>query len=155
MQLLLKHGADPNRPDPQIGALPLLTAFDVGDMNCARIIKDAGGRVDGREVGGRNILTAAVGAAARRHDMSFLDVAIGWGVDPNVRADDGATALHEAVGISSAEVAQALLDRGVDPCVRNELGQTPLDMAINLTRPDALLDALRRATRCRERGRTN
>ena len=32
VQALLEHGADPNRPDPAIGSLPLESAFGVGDL---------------------------------------------------------------------------------------------------------------------------
>src|SRR5579863_10155600 len=31
VRLLLEHGADPNRPDPNIGAFPLMDAFAIGD----------------------------------------------------------------------------------------------------------------------------
>jgi ankyrin repeat protein len=148
VQLLLSYGADPNRPDPRTGALPLLTAFDVGDVACARMIRNAGGRADARDAGGRSLLTAAVGAAARHRDTSILNVAIDWGADPNERSKDGTTALHEAVRVDSAEVAQALLDRGADPCARNDLGQTPLEMAVSLKRSEALVRALRLVTHC-------
>jgi ankyrin repeat protein len=148
VQLLLSYGADPNRPDPRTGALPLLTAFDVGDVACARMIRNAGGRADARDAGGRSLLTAAVGAAARHRDTSILNVAIDWGADPNERSNDGTTALHEAVRVDSAEVAQALLDRGADPCARNDLGQTPLEMAVSLKRSEALVRALRLVTHC-------
>lgn len=153
VKLLLGYGADPNRPDPRIGALPLLTAFDVGDMQCARMIKAAGGQT-GAHANGRTLLMSAVGSAARHKDMSILDVAIGWGGSVNERSvapapDGGATALHEAVRINSAEVAKALLARAADPCIRNDIGQTPLDMAVNLKRSETLIRVLRSATRCK------
>jgi hypothetical protein len=49
-------------------AMTGLTAFDIGDVACARLIRAAGGKPDGREKGGRTLLMAATGAAARRHE---------------------------------------------------------------------------------------
>jgi ankyrin repeat protein len=148
VRALLEHGADPNRPDPATGTLPLLAAFDVGDMSCARIIRSAGGRAEGHDQSGRTILICAVGAASRSRNTQILDLAISWGSGPNERTGGGATALHEAVRVNSPEVARALLARGANPCIRNDLGQTPLDMANNLKRSPALIEVLRPVTRC-------
>jgi ankyrin repeat protein len=147
VKLLLDHGADPNRPDPVIDSLPLMTAFDIGDIECARLIRAAGGNPDGREKGGRTLLMAATGAAARRHDTAILDIAINWGSGPNDRDQHGGTALHQAVDDNSAEVAKALLEPGADPCLRNGISQTPLYMAINLSRSRPLIEVLE-AVRC-------
>lgn len=155
VKLLLTYGANPNRPDPRTGALPLLTAFDVGDMPCARVIKSAGGRTSAHDAGGRTLLMSAVGAAARSGDPKFLDLAIAWGSNPNEASSEGMTALHEAVRIDSAKVAEALLARGADPCIRNALGQTPLDMAMSLRRSEALIRVLRPVTLCGKNGHAN
>ena len=155
IELLLKYGADPNRPDPMIGALPLNTAIEVGDLPCAVTIRDAGGNVNGRDDRGATILVAAEGAAVIHGDESLIDVAIMWGVDPNTAMFDGNTALHEAVNVDSprydsTDLADALLHRGANPCVRNRIGQTPLRMAINLHRGQRLRELLERATICQE-----
>jgi ankyrin repeat protein len=147
VKLLLDHGADPNRPDPVLNSLPLLTAFDIGDVECARLIRAAGGKPDGREKGGRTLLMAATGAAARRHDTAILNIAISWGSGPNDQDQQGSTALHQAVMDNSADVAKALLERGADPCLRNSISQTPLDMAINLSRSRPLIEVLQ-AVKC-------
>jgi ankyrin repeat protein len=151
VNLLLDHGADANRPDPTIGTMPILAAFTDGDIDCADALRKAGARVNARDAGGHTILTSAVGAAARLGDMHVLDVAIQWGIDKNDRADDGYTALHEAVRIQSVRVVAALLERGIDPCIKNAIGQTPLAMAINLKRAPAMVDVLSRATHCSDR----
>jgi ankyrin repeat protein len=148
VHLLLDHGADPNRADPGIGSLPLLAAFANGDVECALALRDAGAPADSRDSGGHTILHSAVGAAARSGDMTILDTAIRWGIDKNDRAEDGYTALHEAVRVQSVEVIQALLNRGADPCIKNKIGQTPLAMAINLHRNRAIINALSDATHC-------
>jgi ankyrin repeat protein len=149
VKLLLDHGADPNRPDPVIDSLPLLTAFDVGDMECARLIRMAGGNPGKPEKGGRTILMAAADAAARKHEIALIDNAISWGGNVNGQDQNGTTALHVAVDANSAEVAKALLERGADPCLRNGISQTPLHMAVNLHRSPDLIEILRKATQCK------
>ena len=153
VRALLEHGADPNRPDLGTGALPLQTAFDVGDLDCARVILQAGGKATGRERGGRTILMSAVGSAVRKRNLGLIDAAVSWGATVNDRDDEGMTPLHEAVRLNSVEVAKVLLDRGADPCLRSKIGQTPLDMAINLSRADTLIDTLRARTRCDDHSR--
>ena len=142
VRLLLEHGADPNRPDPRIGSLPLLTAFAVGDIECAQALRNAGAPVDSRDRGGHTILFSAVGTASRSGDMSLIDVALKWGIDKNDQSADGFTALHDAVWDQSTAVVQALLQRGVDPCVKNKIDQTPLAMAINLNRDPEMIKSL-------------
>jgi ankyrin repeat protein len=120
VRLLLEHGADPNRPDARIGSLPLLTAFAVGNIECAQALRNAGAPVNSRDSGGHTILFSAVGTASRSGDMSLIDVALKWGIDKNDQSADGFTALHYAVWNQSPAVVKALLQRGVDPCVKNQ-----------------------------------
>jgi cyclin-dependent kinase inhibitor 2B len=148
VRALLRHGADPNRADPMIGSLPLEDAFAVGDLDCAKIIRNAGGRIDLPDTAYK-ILAGAVDAAARTRNMAVIDLAISWGIDPNTRGPDGSTALHQAVWDNSAVVSKALLSRGVNPCIRNRIPQTPLDMARNLHRSE-VIDLLVRTTHCPE-----
>lgn len=145
VRLLLEYGADPNRPDPEIGSLPLLTAFAVGDLECAKSLRDAGASVDSRDSSGYTILLSAIGNASRSGNMSIIDVALNWGSDKDAQSADGYTALHEAVRIQSAAVVRALLQRGFNPCVRNKIGQTPLAMAINLRRDPEMIRSLQDA----------
>ncbi len=154
VQLLLKHGANPNRPDTVLGTLPLLQAFGIGDMKCAEIIRAAGAPADTRGAGGENILHNAVRAAATSGDMSPIDVALSWGIAKDIQLQDGSTALHEAVRHGSDKTVKALLDRGVNPCIKNLIGQTPLDEAVNLSsdRPGPhgleIISIFRAATKC-------
>jgi ankyrin repeat protein len=145
VRLLLEHGADPRRPDPRIGSLPLLTAFAVGNIECAQALLNAGAPVDSRDSGGHTILFSAVGTASRSGDMSLIDVALKWGIDKNDQSADGFTALHDAVWSQSPAVVKALLQRGVDPCVKNKIDQTPLAMAINLNRDPEMIKSLQNA----------
>jgi cytohesin len=149
LQLLLDHGADPRRLDVRTGSLPLLTAFAVGNLNCAMALRKAGAPIDSREAGGSTILNAAVDSpVSRSGDMSVIDAALSWGMDINGRTDDGRTPLHEAVWIQSPKVIEALIVRGADQCLRDKIGDTALEMAIKLRRNQAIIDALSRAASC-------
>lgn len=145
---LINAGADPNRADPLIGALPLHTALEVGDLECAQTIRKAGGRVDLHDDRGFTILAAAVGNAARTGSFAAIDLVRSWRIDLNDRDGDGATALHHAVWANSVAVTDFLLEHGVDPCLPNGTGQTPLAMAQNLHRTKELVGLLVRATKC-------
>jgi len=155
VKALLEGGADPNALDKALGAVPLVSAFSIGNVHCAELIRAAGGRLDSRESGGRTILIAAVGAADRHRDTAILDLALRWGGDINQRMDDGATALHEAVRVHGTYVVNELLKRGADPCLRNELNWTPLDMAIAFKESDALISLLRENSHCASTAKNN
>jgi ankyrin repeat protein len=142
VKLLVAHGADPNRADPVIGARPLHTALEVGDSECARIVKNAGGRIDLYDDRGHTVLTAAAAAASRGGNVGLVDLVLGWGVDPSARDRDGSTALHQAVWDNSAHLVRQLLARGADTCLQNRFGQTPLEMAKNLHRSKELIELL-------------
>lgn len=148
VRLLLKYGADPKRADVQTGAVPLLTAFAIGDAECALALRDAGAAADSRDSGGQTIIHSAVEAAARSGNMSIIDLALSWGADVNGRSNAGFTALHVAVWIRSLNVVNALLDRGANPCIKSGFDQTPLEMAVDLHRDQRMIDALRKKTLC-------
>jgi ankyrin repeat protein len=150
---LLDHGADPNRPDPDLHTLPMLATFDVGDMECAHMIRDAGGRIDVADADGNTLLESAVATSARLNDLSILDSALHMGVAPNSRKPTGETALHKTVFINSVPLVKALLERGVDPCIRDDIGQTPLEMAEGFGRSSDMLNLLRSAAQCKEAAR--
>jgi ankyrin repeat protein len=145
---LLAHGADPNRADPEIHALPLQTAFDVGSIECVHMLVDAGSEIGLPESDGRTVLMAAVGAVARWGDTRLLDEALRLGADINERTKNGWTALHEAVRVNSVSVVNYLVDKGANVCARNDIGQTPSQMAINLDRDRQIIRALGRREGC-------
>jgi hypothetical protein len=146
--LLLQHGADPNRRDPRIGALPLHTALEVGSVDCATLLKDAGARMENHDDRGFSALSAAALGASRLSRPELVDLAVHWGISPNTRDVDGSTALHHAVRVPNSEIVKKLLDVGVDPCLRNGIGQTPLEMARNLNRPVNLIRVLEGGAPC-------
>jgi hypothetical protein len=154
VKLLLGHGADPRRADPASGRLPLLAAFEIGDLACAAALRDAGAPVDSRDRNGRTLLHAAVGAALTSGDAAPIDTALAWGVEKNAQANNGYTALHELVWDSAQEspyatlIARGLLDKGVDPCLKNAAGQTAVSMANVLHRNPLLIKIIAISANC-------
>lgn len=146
LRLLLDYSADPNLPDPYTHEMPLNGALERGDIECSRMIKDAGASVSNLDPRGRTVLESAVGGAQISGDIAVIDLVIGWGVDPNVLNDSGANALARAAWIDSPVAIRALLDSGVDPCAGDKRGpeRTPLYKArIRRASPEtiALLEA--------------
>jgi ankyrin repeat protein len=82
--------------------------------------------------------------------MAVIDLPLSWGVDPNVRNNNGATALTTAVWHDSADLVRAFLERGVDPCLADNLsdGRTPLEMAQVYGVSDAVTAELEAVTQC-------
>lgn len=143
LELLLLHGADPNFVDQDSGFAPLEDALSMGDLICARLLKDAGADVNRGGNSGQSILQFAVKGAVRVSDVAVLEMVLTWGVDPNVRSEPrAATALHEAVWASPGKnvvpIVAELLRSGANPCIATSSGDTPLDHAKFLNRSAAL-----------------
>ncbi|XP_064592345.1 cyclin-dependent kinase 4 inhibitor B-like [Zonotrichia leucophrys gambelii] len=60
-ELLLLHGADPNRPDPRTGCLPVHDAARAGFLGTLAALHRAGARLDLPDGGGRLPLDVAAG----------------------------------------------------------------------------------------------
>jgi ankyrin repeat protein len=150
VRLLLEHGADPNMRDPSVDTLPIHKAMELGEINCAKLLKDYGARVAERDPAGRTLLDCAVAGAVHVGDMSVIDVPLAWGISANMTDQYGRTALLTAVWLDSAAAVRVLLDRGVDPCVadKRDPAITPLYSARNLRRSSQIIEMLDVATRC-------
>nr|XP_026652604.1 cyclin-dependent kinase 4 inhibitor B [Zonotrichia albicollis] len=61
-ELLLLHGADPNRPDPRTGCLPVHDAARAGFLGTQAALHRAGARLDLPDGGGRLPLDVAAGS---------------------------------------------------------------------------------------------
>jgi ankyrin repeat protein len=131
LDLLLKHGADPNFIDNYTGFAPLEEALAMGDLDCARSLRKAGSDPNIRGRSGQSILQFAVKGAVRTNDTALLGMVLDWGVDRNVLSYPVRwTALHVAAAIPNAEFVVAdLLARGVDPCIKDQYGITARDVA--------------------------
>lgn len=153
LKLLLEHGADPNFIDQYSGFSALEDVLAMGDVECARLLKDAGADVNQRGKSGQSILQFAVKGAIRTGNTNILRLVLSWGVDPNVLSGGRAnTALHEAVwatpGQEVAPAVEELLRSGANPCIADSAGDTALDLATYLKRSTAvqklLADAMRK-----------
>jgi ankyrin repeat protein len=124
----------------------------MGDVECARLLKEAGADVNQHGQSGQSILQFAVKGALRTGNTNILKLVLSWGVDPNVLSGGrGFTALHEAAwampGQDVVPVVEELLRSGADPCIANSSGDTALDLATYLTRSAALQRLLTEAMR--------
>lgn len=158
LELLLRHGANPNFLDPQSGFTALESATSMGEVGCMRALKAAGANPLERGKSGQSILGFAVKGAARAKSNDPLILVLSWGIDPNTRSAGGSTAFHEAVWNTaygdSSQIIGELLARGADPCIADDRGQTPYDMAKNLRRPARNLGSLRAVSlECRHRSK--
>ena len=113
--LLLEHGADPNRQQP---------------------------RADQREEDGRLPITTALHEAARRGDAPMVRLLLGHGANPDALDWRGDTALHTTRWVAfdadsgPSGVVDALVEAGASLMAPNEFGQIPLARACS---PEARL----------------
>jgi len=141
LKLMLAHGAKiewspsevkpktgkPGRPNPNIGKTPLMAALKGG--NGAPIAGGPGftriGAPQYREPGTRDPLAA-------------LNLLLAAGADPNVKAPDGSTPLHQAVQEEQVPMIRALAAAGGKLDAVNKDNLTPLLLAEKPKKPDPL-----------------
>jgi cytohesin len=117
--------AAPGRPNPNIGKTPIMAAIKGGQG--APIAGGPGftriGPPEFREPGGRDPLEA-------------LNLLLAAGADPNVKAPDGTTPLHEAVQEQQVPIIRALVAAGGKLDAVNKDNLTPLLLAEKPKKPD-------------------
>ena len=99
------------------GSTPLLFAARNGDVETAKVLVEAGAKVNDSAASGTSALVVAAHSGHGQLAIYLLE----QGADPKA-ADAGYTALHAAVLRSQIELVDALLDHGADPNVRVEHG---------------------------------
>ncbi len=148
LDLLLKHGANPDLPDGR-DATPLALAVQSGDPAVALLLAQrllTAGADTARHAfdGGVTPLLAAVGAGAaqdpanperaieRQHGfetrIEVVSLLLAAGANPSAAVADGTTPLHAAATYSPAMV-RTLLAAKANPRLKDAKGQTPLDWA--------------------------
>jgi ankyrin repeat protein len=75
LQLLLKHGADPNQSGYADGATPLIAAVSRGTLEQVKFLLQAGARLDLRKLNGQTALDVAQ-KAGRRDIVAVLEHAL-------------------------------------------------------------------------------
>ena len=159
LELLLRHGADPDAAGPD-GRSPYRLATSLGRNDLAALLRRRSARDDAtgadrflaaclradeasaraelaRDPGLVHRLTKAehgtIGRAAQAGSTAAVTLMLdlGFPIGVRLRGDDGATPLHVAAYCGSAEVVRLLLDRGADIEARDTTFRgTPLGWAI-------------------------
>jgi ankyrin repeat protein len=129
VNLLLRHGADPNVM--RYGQTPLTWAVQHGRKDLLKTLLAAGAKVDL----GANGQGTPLGWAGHRKDVEAAKLLLDAGADPNAKLDaDSATPLGMALSVDhgqteeqAAPLVELLLSRGADPNLRDErYGFTPI-----------------------------
>ncbi|XP_054842248.1 cyclin-dependent kinase 4 inhibitor B [Eublepharis macularius] len=75
-ELLLQRGADPNRPDPSTGSLPVHDAARVGFLDTLRVLRRGGAHLDRTDRWGRLPLDLAR-ESEQSHVINYLQALVG------------------------------------------------------------------------------
>ncbi|HLG59074.1 MAG TPA: ankyrin repeat domain-containing protein [Vicinamibacterales bacterium] len=108
---LLRHGADPNRPN-DLGRTALMFAANYGQTEIIRLLVKAGANVRARP-NSEPRFSALLAAASNGH-VDAVRVLLELGADINDSDDDGQTALMLASAKGHSSVVRELVTRGVD-----------------------------------------
>lgn len=114
VELLLKHGADPNATSRFSDSLALHMAASMGDMGMVKLLIEHKADINKSNFVGRTPLHSA---AASGH-AKMVEFLLDNGLDIEARANSGHTPLHEAAGSGDEATVLLLLKRGADPNVR-------------------------------------
>jgi ankyrin repeat protein len=107
---------------------PLMRAALKGDVEIAKAILAAGGKIEARNGDGNNALWLA---CVEKH-LAMIDLLIEAGIDFDNGNENGATALMFAASSGRTEVVELLLARGAAIHAETPDGFTALDMAANI-----------------------
>jgi ankyrin repeat protein len=126
VHLLLKAGADPNRPNASDAReTPLCAAASWGKLGVVQLLLAAGADPDAREGDGLTPLIWAVQGGWYECASALLEA----GANPNRRDVTGRTALHWAASRGSLRLARLLLVRGAHPHPTDHAARTPWAIA--------------------------
>jgi ankyrin repeat protein len=119
---LLAGNADPNRTS--IGLTPLFMAAENGDLDIVQALIKAGANVNGglkavdEELKVRNGDTPLIAAASPSGKPEVVKALLAAGADLNAQADNGKTAVMQAVAAENVAVLKVLLDAKPDLTLR-------------------------------------
>ena len=124
---LLDNGADPKKPDPQWGMLPIHTAAFFGKPLVIRVLvgRKLATVEDASEDGKR-----AIHWAAQRGQVESVATLLSMNAFMEAVTNDGLTALHLAAAHGRSPLIKLLLDSGANPDVCCPDGRTVLHLAV-------------------------
>jgi uncharacterized protein len=142
VRLLLEAKADPNRAS--LGMAPLFLASEKGDVKTVELLLRHGADVNARleavdeEMKVRNGDTPIVASAAPGISSATARLLIKAGANVNAKADNGKTAVIQAVASENLDVLKALLEAKADVRARMEPPEAidALSLAVGKGRPD-------------------
>jgi ankyrin repeat protein len=142
VRLLLEAKADPNRTS--LGMPPLFLASEKGDVKTVELLLRHGASVNARldaideELKVRNGDTALIASAAPGISSATARLLIKIGADVNARAENGKTAVIQAVASENLDVLKALLEAKADVRARMEPPEAidALSLAVGKGRAD-------------------
>ncbi len=153
MQVLLKHGADPNATDRD-GLTPLLCAISLEsgvDLRAIQLLLDAGADPHVVSKDGMSLLQHAL----RTGSIDLVAALLSKGVNPNTADPTGATPVHAAALWSDASAMRLLLDHGAEIDLRDPFGNTPLHTAAHASNKEVVRLLLDRGAPVNARNKRN
>ncbi|KAL8918574.1 MAG: hypothetical protein Q9172_005364 [Xanthocarpia lactea] len=126
VEVLLKHGADPNSRDNINGKSALIWAVNWDRPSVVRLLLDSGSDVDAQSHCGE---TALITAAYLDDGTECVDVLLACRPDVDKQDAYGRTALMLAVSNGASNIAQKILRQVQDIDVQDKYGETALHWA--------------------------
>ncbi len=102
---------------------PLITAAALGEPEAAKLLIDAGAKLNYQNSDGS---TALITAAAFGKTQT-AKVLVKAGADLNIQNNNGSTALHAAALLCKIEIVKLLIENGADKTIINKRGRTPFE----------------------------
>lgn len=125
----LAHGAKPDE------GLSLAAMY--GQVEIVRLLLDRGANANGNPPGGP--LGSALGSD---HSAAVLKLLLAHGADPNIRGDDGTTALMVMAMAGKAPVVKLLAEHGAQVNAQDNEGKTALIQAAQMHQTDSVRELL-------------
>jgi hypothetical protein len=125
VQSLIERGADPDLRNSESKA-PLHLAIDLGNMEAANKLIEAGANLDARELTHEDTF---LHIAVREGNIPLLKKLIEAGADINASDKDKHTPLHLAVAKGNEEMVKVLVEAGANIYAKDIKGKTPTSIA--------------------------
>ncbi|RAO72488.1 uncharacterized protein BHQ10_008500 [Talaromyces amestolkiae] len=129
VQILLKHGADPNICGGEVGSSLLASCYN-GDLPCVKLLLAQGADPTYGVNGNDDWKKSCLAAACRSADIRIVKLLMDYGA----RADSS-MALCSAVRSKDIEIIRHLLENGANPNSERYQDETPLQIACSNEQP--------------------